>query len=221
MVLQSDLIGTVDDLNLYAYVYNDPANRTDPSGNCGNLTEAKTGDCPIQGKAQSTGSADHAPAGNADAQRMAASGKYESVHLNQKLSTITGNPAAGGQQPDVAGVQKGTGAVDTIEHPSTSQSPKSQDVKGGSMQERLSSLGRGGTHETRSTSQAVGEAGKPLSGSPSKVLGIAGAVIGLPGAIAAQAKNPEMSTAEFVYRATGTYDLAVAAGYLPPPPIQY
>jgi RHS repeat-associated protein len=32
--LQTDPIGTKDDLNLHAYVYNDPIDRTDPSGMC-------------------------------------------------------------------------------------------------------------------------------------------------------------------------------------------
>jgi hypothetical protein len=151
---------------------------------------------------------------------MAASGKYESVHLNQKLSTITGNPAAGGQQPDVAGLVKGTKSVDTVEHPSPSQTKGQMDTKGAGMQERLAAIGQGGVHETRGASQAVSDVGLPASGTAGRVLGVAGAIIGLPGAIAAQTKNPQMSTAEFVYRATGTYDLAVAAGYLPPPPPQ-
>jgi uncharacterized protein RhaS with RHS repeats len=33
--LQTDPVGNDDDFNLYAYTYNDPMNRTDPSGKCG------------------------------------------------------------------------------------------------------------------------------------------------------------------------------------------
>jgi hypothetical protein len=48
-------------------------------------------------------------------------------------------------------------------------------------------------------------------------VGAAGAVIGLPGAIMDAIKNPNMSTTEFLYRATGMYDIGVATGAIPPP----
>ena len=148
---------------------------------------------------------------------MAASGKYDSVHLNQKLSTITGDPTAGGQQPDVAGVRSDTKGVDTVEHPSPSQTPESQDAKGAGMQSKLGELGRGGTHETRTTGQALGEVGKELSGKAGKVLGVGGALIAVPGAIMDAQKNPNMSSMELLYRMFGAYDLGVASGQLPAP----
>lgn len=119
------------------------------------------GDCPIVGTAQTTGTEGHAAAGNADAQRMAQSGEYRSVHLDQKLSTITGDAAAGNQRPDVAGVRADTGGVDTIEHPSNSQSIASQDAKGQVMQEKLAAVGKAGAHETKTISNALkGVSGK-------------------------------------------------------------
>ena len=39
--LQTDSVGGKDDLNLYAYVYNDPLDRTDPTGLDGESEAAK------------------------------------------------------------------------------------------------------------------------------------------------------------------------------------
>ncbi len=140
------------------------------------------GDCPIIGTAQTTGTEGHAAAGDADAQRLAQSGDYKSVHLDQKLSTITGDAAAGDQRPDVAGVRKDTGGVDTVEHPSKSQSIASQDAKGKVMQEKLAAVGKAGAHETRTISSAL----KGASGR----LGAVGLAITVGSAAAEFAQNP-------------------------------
>lgn len=155
--LQTDLIGGKDDLDLYAYVKDDPLNNTDPSGLCADGSDAPTGThiCPVSGKAQTTGTEGHAAAGEADANQMVKSGEYKSVHLDQKLSTITGDPAAGNQRPDVAGIRKDTGGVDTVEHPSKSQTPAQMDAKGKAMQEKLQAIGKAGTHETREISTVL------------------------------------------------------------------
>jgi hypothetical protein len=86
---------------------------------------------------------------------MAKSGKYSSVHLDEKLSSVTGDSAAGDQRPDVAGVRNDTGGVDTVEHPSKSQSEKQMDKKGVAMQKKLAAVGRAGNHETRPISKAL------------------------------------------------------------------
>jgi hypothetical protein len=54
-----------------------------------------------------------------------------------------------------------------------------------------------------------------------KVAGAAAPVIGLAGAFAASQQNPNMSSMEFMYRAAGEYEFAVAAGFLPPPSPMY
>lgn len=45
---------------------------------------------------------------------MVASGKYERVHLNQRVSTITNGEIKSGVRPDVAGVRP-DGKIDTVE----------------------------------------------------------------------------------------------------------
>lgn len=81
--------------------------------------------CPIHGKPQVTKrTPGHAGAAQALAEKEALREGAVSVHLNQKLSTITGGTVDSGLQPDVATVIKGAGpkpTIDIFEIPSTSQ----------------------------------------------------------------------------------------------------
>ena len=47
--LQTDPIGTTDDLNLYAYVGDDPTDETDPDGTCGSNVGGNSSDCTTYG----------------------------------------------------------------------------------------------------------------------------------------------------------------------------
>jgi len=147
---------------------------------------------------------------------MVASGKYGRLHYNQKMSTITGDPKTGGQQPDVAGVTH-EGSVDTVEVGSKSQTVAKLDEKGVAMQAKLQPSMRG-EHRTVTVEEGLAGKGVPRGGS---MLGVAGAGAGLLGALIARHENPSMSTAEFMARAFGVYEIAVAAGDLPPPTTYY
>jgi hypothetical protein len=72
----------------------------------------------VRGTAQATRSGGelttHGATSERIANQMAASGKYDSVHLNQTVSTITNGEIKSGVRPDVAGVLPG-GKVDTVE----------------------------------------------------------------------------------------------------------
>ena len=91
--------------------------------------------CPIFGNAQKTSvggsQTTHAATSQRIANEMAASGKYKSVHMNQKISTITDGKNPSLKQPDVAGVRH-DGKVDAVEVRSGNQ----QD---GALKEKYSS----------------------------------------------------------------------------------
>lgn len=65
------------------------------------------------------------------AKEMAASGKYDSVHMNRKISTITNGEIQSGVQPDVAGTLPG-GKVDVVEVLSPRQTAAQMESKIGS-----------------------------------------------------------------------------------------
>jgi hypothetical protein len=134
---------------------------------------------------------------------MAKSGQYKSVHLHEKLSTITGDPKAGGMKPDVAGIRKDTGGVDTVEHPSKSQTTAQMDQKGKVMQQKLESVGKGGTHQTRPISTA-------LKGNPGmRGSGTVGAIVAVGGAAVTVAQDP---TEQGVQNAIGQAVTGVICG---------
>jgi hypothetical protein len=135
---------------------------------------------------------------------MAASGEYKTVHLDQKLSTITGDPVAGKQRPDVAGVRKDTGGVDTVEHNSKSQSVASQDTKGQGMQQKLAAIGKAGSHETRTITNA-------LKGVASKIAPV-GTAIAIGGAVITIARDPTQQGATNAASDVVTESLCAAMG---------
>jgi RHS repeat-associated protein len=209
--LQTDPVGYKDDVNLYAYVAGDPLNSIDPAGKAGvpNCPSGKS--CPILGNAQKTKTAGHDTASLILAEKKAASGNYVRVHMNQTMETVSGVSGVGRQQPDVAGVTA-EGRIDTDEVVSPSQTKSQMDVKQAEMQARLPAGMRGATN-----SVTISEVISP-SGPVARGLGPASAVVGLPGAIGENIKNPDMGAAEFMSRATGIYGLAVELGIVPPPP---
>lgn len=90
-----------------------------PGGASVAIQAGRKGSDIIQGTAQVTRrrgqETTHASTSQRVAEEMASTGEYSSVHLNQKVSTITNREIGSGVQPDVAGVRIDNNKVDVVE----------------------------------------------------------------------------------------------------------
>jgi hypothetical protein len=133
-------VGDTFTLNRYAYVNDNPINDTDSTGeeidthsscaayDChtfifqgdanegGQSSSHPSGSrAPIYGNAQNSSKTPrHASTSERIANEMSEDPSVKSVHLNQRLSTVTGNPDAPSVQPDVAAVHH-NGNIDQVE----------------------------------------------------------------------------------------------------------
>jgi RHS repeat-associated protein len=109
----------------YRYAENNPYSLRDPDGRQNQGCE----DCRTYGKAQSSSKTPtHASTSQRIANEIRASGLASSVHLNQRLTTVTGNPNAPRIQPDVTAVMK-TNHIDMVEVRSMGQTTAELEAK--------------------------------------------------------------------------------------------
>ncbi|MEZ5499824.1 MAG: RHS repeat-associated core domain-containing protein [Steroidobacteraceae bacterium] len=183
--LQTDPIGTKDDLNLYAYVYNDSPNATDPMGlkGCSNGSPGVSGHCPSDSKrlqnaraksasrrvaqlaehvGTSSGVAETAARGVAAVAEQGPGGLEETAGGAGKVAGVIGNAATGVQiaaqlaEGDAIGATK-TGAAAAV------------DVAVGAL--AAAGVIALGHPELAHVANAAGEASSNLSGFSEKVAG--------------------------------------------------
>ena len=142
----------------------------------------------------------HAALSQKQAQRWLLDPDTLRIFYNRSMSTISKGLSKLNLRFDV-GRERKNGMIDIHEVVSPSQTVGSQIAKQQAMLESLPSRVRGNLS---------------VSSVP-KAAGIIGAVLGLSDLIEARRENPNMGMMETLYRLSGTYDIAVAAGELPTP----